>query len=333
MTEGLDLIEYNQLKMSERFQLELSKLLGTVGLKSLSSALWNGVFTKHLTPAVMTEIACKKFGIRLVKVDVVIDSHEALVGRVDGLKLFFHRGTASDYGVLGQIFWSQDYDLSRLRRGDEILQIYSSLLRSGQKPLIIDAGANIGASVFWFAHHFPEGHICAFEPQGENFEFLSKNVQEIKGDIQVIKAAVGASDGFVDVVDEGQGECGFRTKISSHGETKLISLKRFLSEKISEGFVPFLVKIDIEGGEEQLFSGECQWMDCFPLIIIELHDWLIPRKRTSRTFLEFVSRCDRDFVYVGENIFSISNSTDSNMETLFSDTASMSVISPFKLSR
>ena len=72
-------------------------------------------------------------------------------------------------------------------------------------------------------------------------------------------------------------------------------------------YEPFIVKIDIEGGENDLFANSTSWIDDFPLLIIELHDWLFPMKGTSRNFLMAISKLDRDFVHHGENIFSINN--------------------------
>ncbi|MFL6694040.1 MAG: FkbM family methyltransferase, partial [Ramlibacter sp.] len=66
-------------------------------------------------------------------------------------------------------------------------------------------------------------------------------------------------------------------------------------------------KIDIEGFEANLFSANCEWIDLFPLLIIELHDWLLPRQGNSRAFLREIAQRDRDFVFRGENVFSISN--------------------------
>jgi hypothetical protein len=67
------------------------------------------------------------------------------------------------------------------------------------------------------------------------------------------------------------------------------------------------VKIDIEGAEAELFSANTEWVDQTPLIIIELHDWLLSRQGISRNFLRCVSSLDRDFVHIGENIFSVKN--------------------------
>jgi hypothetical protein len=80
-----------------------------------------------------------------------------------------------------------------------------------------------------------------------------------------------------------------------------------VAEERAAGRVPFIAKIDIEGGEAELFAAETGWVDQFPLLIVELHDWLLPRAGTSRSFLRCVAGLDRDFVYLGENVFSIAN--------------------------
>jgi hypothetical protein len=72
-------------------------------------------------------------------------------------------------------------------------------------------------------------------------------------------------------------------------------------------YQPFLVKIDIEGAEQDLFSCNVEWIEKFPILIIELHDWLLPSQGTSRNFLKAIAPLDRDFVFFGENIFSIAN--------------------------
>ena len=70
-------------------------------------------------------------------------------------------------------------------------------------------------------------------------------------------------------------------------------------------FVPFIIKIDIEGFESELFSKNTEWIDMFPLVIIELHDWMLPKTANSNNFLKEISKLDRDFLYFNENIFSI----------------------------
>jgi FkbM family methyltransferase len=218
---------------------------------------------------------------------------------------FFHRGSFADNGVLQQQFKDNDYSIGRLRRGADILNAYQSIANSEKKPMIIDAGANIGASAFWFAATYPGAHIVCVEPDVENFNFLKLNTQGLNVDLH--NAAVGSSDGAVDLIDPGLGQWGYQTSLNKHGKTKMISVQNLVNEKIDLGFEPFIAKFDIEGGEAELFSKDTEWMDQFPLIIIELHDWLFPKQKNSANFLRAVSGLDRDFVHIGENIFSIKN--------------------------
>ena len=45
-------------------------------------------------------------------------------------------------------------------------------------------------------------------------------------------------------------------------------------------------------------------------LIVELHDWLIPKGKTSQPFLQCIAKLDRDFIYRGEDIYSIANDFD-----------------------
>lgn len=218
---------------------------------------------------------------------------------------FFHRGSAADLGVIDQIFGKQDYSLDKLRRGEELFDVFSNMIRSGATPLIIDAGANIGASALWFSIAFPRSRVLCFEPDPSNFKLLEMNTAGLN--VELYQAAIGATDGFVDMIDPGLGEWGYQTNANPSGATEKISLGRVVKNKAKSGLAPFVVKIDIEGGEKELFSSRTNWVSDFPLLIIELHDWLLPKKRTSANFIKTISSLDRDFVHLGENIFSIRN--------------------------
>jgi FkbM family methyltransferase len=218
-----------------------------------------------------------------------------------GEHAFRHRDTPADRGVVAQMFEAQDYSFSRLQRGAELYRWYEDFAREGGRPLILDAGANIGASTLFFSLHFPKAHILALEPAPDNFELLRAKVAG--RDVDARRAALGAQEGEAALVDPGEGAWGYRTGPGSG--LPVHSASRLVEEKLAAGCTPYLAKIDIEGGEEELFSRDTEWAERFPILVIELHDWLLPRAGTSRSFLRWAAARSRDFVYVGENVFSL----------------------------
>lgn len=120
---------------------------------------------------------------------------------------FFYWPKTSDEGVINQIFTQSDYNLGRLRRGNELTELCNRIAAT-RSPLIIDAGANIGASAVYFAYSFPKAQVVAIEPEQSNFDLLKANTEGTS--VQCIHAALHATAGQVNVVDTGQGYWGFR---------------------------------------------------------------------------------------------------------------------------
>lgn len=110
------------------------------------------------------------------------------------------------------------------------------------------------------------------------------------------------------LMDPGLSDWGFRvgSATSSH-QVSVYSMRTVLARFASTNDFRFICKIDIEGGEAELFKKDFDWMTAFPLIIIELHDWLLPGERTSRNFLRAVAEFNFDFVYRSENVFCFNN--------------------------
>ena len=224
----------------------------------------------------------------------------------DGLiRSFEHRGSPADLGVFEQIFVTQDYSLGRLRRGRELVLRYEAMLASGKTPIIVDAGANIGASVVYWGIHFPKAQILAIEPDKANFALLRKNTQGLN--VILHEAAIGSIEGSASLSDPGEGEWGYRTARDDAGGLPIISMDGLLESGVARNGAPFIAKIDIEGAEADLFAANTGWVQSFDLVIIELHDWMLPGQGTSRNFLKCIANLDRDFLHIGENIFSIRN--------------------------
>lgn len=225
------------------------------------------------------------------------------------------RRDTSDWNVFVQMFVDEDYRLSILARGPELKAIYDRIVAEGRRPLIVDCGAYIGLSTVYFQECFPEALIVALEPEASNFQELRRTIGK-SGQTFRLNAAISSADGQVWVDDPGLGSWGFRTSPSPSPNAgalpvESISFPTILAQAARHANVePFLAKIDIEGSENELFESNTGWVDDFPLLVIELHDWLFPGTANSRSFLRTVVSLDRDFVYYGENVFSISNRPD-----------------------
>ncbi len=181
----------------------------------------------------------------------------------------------------------------------------------GLRPLVVDAGANIGASAIYFAGNLQNALVVAIEPSLENFELLCKNVEGVN--VKPVHAAISCAAGRANVVDPGEGHWGYRTRPIADGDAGAGTVTRVTVNDIYSShaaFFPFIVKIDVEGAEQDLFSGNTEWVARTPIIIVELHDWLLPKGGTSRPFLQCISKLDRDFVSIGEDIYSIANDLD-----------------------
>ena len=119
--------------------------------------------------------------------------------------------------------------------------------------------------------------------------------------------------GTAQVYDPGRSTDAYRAVLGSVGQGKLLgdvvaySIPDLL--KMEPDKSPFLLKVDIEGGEADLFSADTSWLDEFPAVAIELHDWMLPGQGIAAPFLSAAIRHRRDFICGPDTeiIFSLRN--------------------------
>ena len=209
-----------------------------------------------------------------------------------------------DWQTCRQIFYQEDYALASIQRNQGIHDCYDRIIRSKKVPLIIDCGANIGLASYYFSLTYEASQILAIEPNEDNLKQARINNSST---VRLFQSAVGSEPGKVDIVDPNLGNSGYRVESSKTGEIEMISINQMLKDFPSTNFSPFIIKIDIEGFESDLFSKNVEWLSKFPIIIIELHDWMLPGTANSNSFLRKISMLDNDFIIRGENVISISN--------------------------
>lgn len=243
---------------------------------------------------------------RFVLLSPALTRRQLILDRSRGRFLTLATRDAVDWAVLLHAYAREDYSLARLARGSELLEKYNSAVGRGETPLILDIGAHGGFTAAYFAGEFPEARILAVEPAPDNVAWARSTLAGYPN-AGVLHAAVSHIAGEGSIADPGFGSWGYRVGEQRGGTVPICTVPDILEDPRFRDSWPFIAKIDIEGGESELFSANTDWVDRFPLIIIELHDWLLPRTANAASFLSCVAGRQRDFVQIREHAFSISN--------------------------
>jgi FkbM family methyltransferase len=184
-------------------------------------------------------------------------AQEVVALRVRGVRTpLFCRASGSDWHVLWQIFGKG----------------YLEVPLRGSPQLIVDGGANVGYSSIYFAEKYPEARIIAVEPDPDNCALFRKNCLRYPN-IELIQGALWTSS--TDLVIENPADESWAFRVAEASSSTNGSLKGFTIADIlrysGEQRID-LLKLDIEGSEEQLFSsGYSGWIDRVKNLMVELH--------------------------------------------------------------
>jgi len=224
--------------------------------------------------------------------------------QINGHENSFHYRSTSDgdLGVIGQVLDGKCFNIERWHQGRVARAFYNSCISQHKTPLIIDAGANIGASSLYFANLYENSKICAIEPEMNNIRILKENTRSFN--VDVVEGGLGKISGELFLQDPGLGDWGFR--VGSNNESG-VSVPITTIENLLDRYgdlQPFILKIDIEGGELDLFSESSNdWFSKFPVIIFETHDWMLPFHGVSMGLIKIAAMGNYDVIFHGENLF------------------------------
>jgi FkbM family methyltransferase len=191
------------------------------------------------------------------------------IGRLDSDKLFRInpktamfpinlRHGSSDIDVFYQIYCVEEY----------------RMIKKLNVKSLLDLGANIGLSTSYLLSSFPEAKAVCVEPDVENLELCRKNLSAYGNRVDIQGAAVGATRGWcqVDSKTLGKRKEFARTFDRASGLSEGVPIITVRDCLVIAGVEKFdLVKIDIEGGETELFSAPSDWLDCVQNLVIEIH--------------------------------------------------------------
>jgi FkbM family methyltransferase len=244
----------------------------------------------------------KRFGLGFVAHNVhrVLGTELASIP-LRGIGSVWVRPMNSDVDTIRQVFGGRDYALdSPAAVGERVRRRYEEILADDRRPIIVDAGANIGAASLWFKHEFPESAIVAVEPDPSNAAILRRNFgNDPHG--KVLEAAIGDELGFVTLAagnPEGEGWA-MQTERADDGVPVVTIHDAFAAA--GDG-VPFIVKIDIEGFERDLFRSNTTWLADTYVVFIEPHDWMMPGQHTSQNFQKAMAEHPFELFLKGENL-------------------------------
>ncbi len=142
--------------------------------------------------------------------------------------------------------------------------------------VVVDVGANVGLTAIDFARRFKKARVLAVEPEAKNFALLEKNVRRYRRIEPVHAALWGANE----PVAFSNGDAEFdsfrfgRSGADRSDSVRGVTLDRLMDEHGIDRID--LLKIDIEGAECSVFADVSKWIDRVDVIIVELHDFLVP---------------------------------------------------------
>jgi FkbM family methyltransferase len=172
------------------------------------------------------------------------------------IKSLLLRPSDSDIDVLTQVFEELNCDVDL----------------KYQPRLIIDGGAYVGYTTIFFANKYPNAKIIAIEPDKENFNMLCYNCLNYQN-IVPIRGALWNKQTYLTIYNPKNLSWSIRVSETPYPTDETV--KSFtIPELINQFDITEidLLKLDIEGSEETLFSsGYSEWIYKVRSMIIEVH--------------------------------------------------------------
>jgi FkbM family methyltransferase len=143
---------------------------------------------------------------------------------------------------------------------------------------LLDLGANIGMTSVWLAKNYAFTQVIAVEPDPNNAALVRQNLELNGIASQVLEAAIGPKEAQARFEFSEFSNLG---RMSEGGALVQMITVDSIIEKLAVGRFA-LVKIDIEGSEQELFDGPTDWLGHTEAIIIEFHPTLVDYPRLTK---------------------------------------------------
>jgi FkbM family methyltransferase len=161
------------------------------------------------------------------------------------------------------------------------LDQFVSHCKSGMR--LLDVGSHWGVfALAAFRYGGDQSQVVCIEPSPSAIKILKANLglNDSTGGVEVIEAAAGAEDGYLQMLTTGAGGDDFLVVPFSERHDTISIRQRTLDGLCAEcHFEPSHVKIDVEGFEEDALTGALSILRALrPILFLELHGDLIQRR-------------------------------------------------------
>jgi len=222
-----------------------------------------------LTPLAGNLISAFKLAIRRRK-----DPYEVLMVKYGGEPLFF-RGI--DSNALVEVIHEREYSFLT----DEI--------RKKSAPRILDVGAHIGTFAAWALATNPNAEILSVEADKETFAVATRNANYRSGNWQVINFAASATDGSRLRFSTSGPSMSHKVSPDGDVEVETTTLGTLMTRLDASRPIDVL-KIDIEGSEEDFLCTKPELLAEVNCLVVELHPTMCDVKRVHEVITRYFSK-------------------------------------------
>ncbi len=163
---------------------------------------------------------------------------------------------------------------------------------------ILDLGANVGLASAYFLSRFPGSRVFALEPDLDNFKACSDNLAPYRNRAHVMFGAAWSKRTSL-ILHRRTCAADNTVQETAATDENGISVEGWDIASLIEqsGFGPVdLIKIDIEGAEEDIFRDDCdRWLPWVRNLCIELHG-----EASRESFFSAMDRYDYRYAKYGE---------------------------------
>lgn len=172
----------------------------------------------------------------------------------------YYKITLEQIGVLHGVYVEEEYDLTRMLKG--------------YPRTILDLGANIGMASTYLHLCYPEARIACVEPDPRNLPTLQEMFEKNRVAAKVFPCAVADKPGTFNLMmgrDSTMSALeGSSIRSSADSVPVTVRIMQDVLGELNWESVD-LMKIDIEGTEDDLLSKNNDWLTKVNAIVIEVH--------------------------------------------------------------